>query len=248
MLLGLITPLVLLCIGTRVVQVTVDDYCDGNTKLEFCDSQAEDFKQDDNNCHVSLFTSYRWRKLPKIHSKNTKIGSLAYLCLLTISLSSDVESNPGPDYSYASCGEEVLDSDMAVECDNCCSWFYISCQSIAENTYHSLCLESSFSWTCLICSENNFSHSTNSTLTSITSENQFCVLESENSPPPVRPMKKSSAHGKTKKLLKVININCQSIVNKRAEFYALLDYHDPDIVIGTESWLSAKHLNSEFFP
>ena len=100
----------------------------------------------------------------------------------------------------------------------------------------------------MICSENHFSHRTNSTLTSITSENQFSVLESENSPPLVRPIKKSLAHDKTQKTLQVININCQSIVNKRAEFYTLLDYLDPDIVIGTEPWLSAKHVDSEFFP
>ena len=37
-------------------------------------------------------------------------------------------------------------------------------------------------------------------------------------------------------------------MNKRAVFYALLDCHDPDIVIGTESWLSEKHFNSEFSP
>ena len=61
-------------------------------------------------------------------------------------------------------------------------------------------------------------------------------------------IKKSSAHGKTPKALKVFNINCQSVLNKRAELYALLDYHDPDIVIGTESWLSAKKKDSEFFP
>ena len=82
--------------------------------------------------------------------KNSRIASLAYLCWLTISISTDTELNPGPDYPCGSCGDEVLDiSDMTIECDNCCSWFHIKCQDTGENTYHSLCFESSFSRTCL---------------------------------------------------------------------------------------------------
>ena len=46
----------------------------------------------------------------------------------------------------------------------------------------------------------------------------------------------------------MLNVNCQSTANKKAEFLALLDCHNPDIVIGTESWLVSKHLDSEFFP
>ena len=48
--------------------------------------------------------------------------------------------------------------------------------------------------------------------------------------------------------LGVLNINCQSLVNKKAEFHVLLELHNPDIVIGTESWLKPNHLDSEFFP
>ena len=48
--------------------------------------------------------------------------------------------------------------------------------------------------------------------------------------------------------LKLLNINCQSIVNKKAEFDALLDKHKPDIVVGTESWLIPNHIDSEVFP
>ena len=114
--------------------------------------------------------------------KNSRIASLAYFCLLTISLSVDTELNPGPDYPCGSCGDEVLDSDMAIECDNCCSWFHIKCQVVRENTYQSLCLETSFSWTCLNCFEINFSHSTNKSFASVMSENYFSVLSDETSP------------------------------------------------------------------
>ena len=62
-------------------------------------------------------------------------------------------------------------------------------------------------------------------------------------------MKQALAIDKFSKL-KVLGINCQSIqsVEKRAQFYALLEQHNPDIVIGTESWLHKDILDSEVFP
>ena len=38
--------------------------------------------------------------------------------------------------------------------------------------------------------------------------------------------------------LRILNINCQSILGKKAEFKASLEYIKPDIVCGTESWLN----------
>ena len=50
--------------------------------------------------------------------------------------------------------------------------------------------------------------------------------------------------------LKVICINCQSIqsAEKRARFYAFLEFYKPDIVIGTESWLHKDIPDCEVFP
>ena len=50
--------------------------------------------------------------------------------------------------------------------------------------------------------------------------------------------------------LKVICINCQSIQRseKRARFYAFLDFHKPDIVMSTESWLHKEIPDCEVFP
>ena len=47
--------------------------------------------------------------------------------------------------------------------------------------------------------------------------------------------------------MKILNINCQSIINKRSEFQSVLDLEKPDLVIGTESWLNTDHLDSEIF-
>ena len=45
-----------------------------------------------------------------------------------------------------------------------------------------------------------------------------------------------------------MNINFQSVVNKVQEFHCLHDTENPDIVIGTESWLSPDMASSEVFP
>jgi len=40
----------------------------------------------------------------------------------------------------------------------------------------------------------------------------------------------------------------QSIVSKRASFALLLEEHNPDIVMVSETWLSSGVYNNEFFP
>ena len=56
---------------------------------------------------------------------------------------------------------------------------------------------------------------------------------------------------KRKKLIenfKVAIINCQSIKNKVTQFGTFMDVTQPDIVIGTESWLTPEVSNSKIFP
>ena len=58
--------------------------------------------------------------------------------------------------------------------------------------------------------------------------------------------------------LRIMNINCQSVMNKKAELHSILHYVKPDIVFLTESWLyghkpgkppsKGAHSNSEFCP
>ena len=48
--------------------------------------------------------------------------------------------------------------------------------------------------------------------------------------------------------LRILNINCQSIQSKRSELHTMLQYIKPDIVFGTESWLSKSIASSEIFP
>ncbi|MCG8046380.1 MAG: hypothetical protein JAY66_11960 [Candidatus Thiodiazotropha taylori] len=190
--------------------------------------------------------------------KDQKVSSLSYLCLILISMSADVESNPGPtDFPCGNCAIEVLDDDAALECDKCGLWFHIQCQAIGQDMYDDLvATDQSFSWICSNCDHPNFSNSSfASSIASYVSPNNFSILTDEDSEPdeplPQEPTPRFAHHGPSiNKIynLKVLNINCQSLVNKKAEFQALLDLHKPDIVVGTESWLTPEHHDSEFFP
>ena len=47
--------------------------------------------------------------------------------------------------------------------------------------------------------------------------------------------------------LVLLQVNCRSIYNKALEFWNLVDTYNPDIIIGTESWLREEIGNTEIF-
>ena len=47
--------------------------------------------------------------------------------------------------------------------------------------------------------------------------------------------------------LVLLQVNCRSICNKILEFWNLINTYNPDVVIGTESWLSEEINNAEIF-
>ncbi|XP_063400034.1 uncharacterized protein LOC134684660 [Mytilus trossulus] len=61
-------------------------------------------------------------------------------------------------------------------------------------------------------------------------------------------VKQTKTGNKNKKALRTLIINFQSIKNKRTELPILIETANPDIIIGTETWLSNKIGNREFFP
>ena len=204
------------------------------------------------SCQASLVKSTKWH----IPLNKTRAASLSYLCLLLISLSADIETNPGPiDYSCGNCALEVCDTDPAVECDECGQWFHIQCQSFGRDTYDDwVNTDRSFSWVCSICDSQNYSTSAQSAFSSFTSVNSYSILSEEavasprqSSPSPIEATS-SKTFPHRDYTLKVLNVNCQSIVNKKAEFQALIDEQKTDIVVGTESWLTQNHMSSEIFP
>ena len=198
------------------------------------------------SCQASLMKSTKWH----IPLKKQRDSSLSYLCFILISLSADIETNPGPiDFPCGTCALEVCDTDPAISCDGCGQWFHIYCQSFGKDMYDDLVnTDRSFSWICSNCDGLNFSTSAQSAFSSFSSVNSFSTLSEEpvtpsnpRSPSPIRATS-------SKQALTVLNINCRSIINKKAEFQTIIDEHRPDIVVGTESWLTKNHLSSEIFP
>jgi len=49
------------------------------------------------------------------------------------------------------------------------------------------------------------------------------------------------------KPLVILQVNCRSICNKVLEFWNLVGTYNPDVVIGTESWLTDEINNAELF-
>jgi len=49
------------------------------------------------------------------------------------------------------------------------------------------------------------------------------------------------------KPLVLLQGNCRNICNKILEFWNLIDTYNPDVVIGTQSWLSEEINNAEVF-
>ena len=62
------------------------------------------------------------------------------------------------------------------------------------------------------------------------------------------PRKKSQVKNAKIKPLRILNVNCQSISNKRKEFEQLLDNTKADVIFGTESWLRKDIKDHEVFP
>jgi hypothetical protein len=57
----------------------------------------------------------------------------------------------------------------------------------------------------------------------------------------------AAGHRTEGKPLVLLQVNCRSIWNKILEFWNLIDTYNPDVVIGTESWLSDGINNAEVF-
>ena len=237
-----------------LVFVTIYHALVGNGKCQIDNSVPRPCLQP--NCYLAKDIQFGFLLL-KLRKRNhiTDVSRVTkrYLFLLLLSLSADVEQNPGPvDYPCGTCGTDVLDSDPAILCDSCNTWFHIQCESITQSYYSDLVkCNQSFTWYCTNCDTTNFSVHSNASLSSIVSNNSFSVLsssayDSEIEPhPPARPIenKKNYFSG-----LKTLTINCQSIVNKKLDFQTLIETENPDIVFGTESWLTPSHTDNEIFP
>ena len=195
--------------------------------------------------------------------------------LLRILLSNQVELNPGPRTPRrpcGSCGKNVNWKSKAIECDSCSTWYHVDCQGGMKFVMYDILGEAShLSWHCLKCGLPNLSSSYFNETYSLNSHNSFsslsCSEEEIISPgapnaassPIHRPIPsndqtttntkpdKNPKQFKSNRPLKIININFRSIKNKKPELDFLIDSIQPDIIIGTETWLDPSVNSSEYF-
>ena len=168
-------------------------------------------------------------------------------------------------YLCGSCKEPVTWNDMGVMCEDCESWFHIDCQGIGDNTYERLG-DKSVVWTCLTCDGPNYSsllfdlHGINTSnkfdalgatgelsstsIDTFNSSDEQTLAQPLHSSSPVKPRPKPAVTGRP---LRIINVNCQSLVNKKPLFYNLVESTKPDIIAATETWFTGQIHDAEYF-
>ena len=200
----------------------------------------------------------------KLHESKTKL-----LLINLLVLSNDVQTNPGPrppKYPCGVCNKAVTWKHKAICCDSCGIWFHTQCENMRDIIYDTM-HNSNTSWECINCGMPNFSSTLFDLFDVEQSHNSFAALvqnqtsdsldqsDSDPGPPllsssPTKTSKNKYLHKphSIKRPLRILNINCQSIKNKIADFHSLISSAKPDIFIGTESWLKNDIVDSEIFP
>ena len=166
------------------------------------------------------------------------VRSKSYLLLNLLLLCGDIDTNPGPNWKYP-----------------CSSCKKPRCLGMNNDEYQ-LLANSSCSWICPDCDLPSFFSPMLLDLSSDTLNlsNSFDILsgsvvDNGNNFPRSNPATISSKRN-TKTKLKGMIINCNGLKSSKhsTEFQALLDLHDPDIVLGTESKLNPDISSYSIFP
>ena len=196
---------------------------------------------------------------PKPRIANSKSKCMLIVHLLIISCG-DIETNPGPletkeqSFPCAICMHDVSWSADALQCDGCDLWQHRDCIGISLDEYNRLGNSPSF-WICGECGLRNIStsifNSHNSTYSNSDRSNRSLASITSPGDPlhcssPIRQSDRNTSIRKN--TLSILNVNCQSIRAKRESFHIMVNSLTPDIIIGTESWLSSNDLNSQIFP
>ena len=199
---------------------------------------------------------------------NSTTNNLSLFLLRLIILSGDISLNPGPNWRYPCgvCKNPVKSNQNGLQCDSCDTWYHTRCCSIGDETYTNLA-NTSCTWICCECNMPNFSRSL-SEGPDVTQDNYFQPLSALNSSfgsfqgspklassPKICPPPPSSFHqmppkksAKKNASLRCLLLNCQSVKSKRAELEHVIEKYNPDLLLGTESWLTPDITNGEILP
>ena len=201
---------------------------------------------------------------PSIRPVKITRSSYIFLYLLSIQ-AGDIQLNPGPPRRKFPCGvcsKAVKHKDKGIGCDQCYVWYHTDCMQMRDIVYENLKSEpDNISWICADCGMPNFASSffeSSLSMSTLESHNNYSCLTQDSPGPPLAasspkdPTTSKKPHSQVKAKihpnLTSIVVNCRSIVSNRGPFKNLIESTKPDIVVGTESWLTSEHSNSEYFP
>ena len=94
-----------------------------------------------------------------LHETKYKGNLLLYLSMILLSVSNDIELNPGPSgsttnntvYPCGTCDKAVTWDDRGIVCDTCNQWYHAHCQSIDTKYYLEHVNDSAIAWDCIVC-------------------------------------------------------------------------------------------------
>ena len=150
------------------------------------------------------------------------------------------------------CDHIVSWSEKGVACETCGRWYHALCQSIGSKSYENLGA-SDVIWHCDLCGNHNFS-TTMFDLHGVERECSIGDLDSNISIDSVSdfhpyhsstPSRRGQQNKFRSRPLRILNVNFQSMIGKKAETYELIERTKPDIIIGTETWLKSDIKDSE---
>ena len=194
----------------------------------------------------------------RINNKNRNAS--IYLFALIILTSNDCHPNPGPrppKFPCNICSNACKWSKTvkSVACDNCDMWYHKHCLNMNTAVFDAL-ENTDVSWYCCNCGIPQFNSSlfdedpsTDNDTNDSLSSNISCIGPPlSQSSPTVKSGHRAQFRPITKRRLRVISVNFQSMKAKRESFWSLLEEANPDIILASETWLHPGIHDCEVLP
>ena len=182
--------------------------------------------------------------------------------------STTLPENSEPE-EHCPCGEcdlSVTWGQRGVQCDTCGHWFHASCQSITDEHYAKMSdSKADIPWYCALCGNPNsiivfnlhvndwqfFSTVSSESITSSSEYELSCTTPIEKYFIPQHmstPTRASQQHNWKGRPLRILNVNFQSCIGKRAPMQNVIDSLRPDVIFGTETHIDDSISDTEALP